>query len=69
MNKQEALSEDEDGESKPKVEKRNPNPNILKLFYGSNTILREKEFRILINLQRRKNTYIYSSVRAKRKQS
>ena len=29
-------------------------------------VLREKEFCILINLQRRKNTYIYSSVRAKR---
>ena len=31
--------------------------------------LTEKEFCIFINLQRRKNTYIYSSVREKRKQS
>ena len=49
--------------------RRDPNPNIPKLFYGSDTMLRENELCILINLQRRKNTYIYSSVRAKRKQS
>ena len=24
--------------------RRNPNPSILKLFYGSNTMLREKEY-------------------------
>ena len=29
-------------------------------------LLREKEFCILINLQRRKHTYLYSSVRAKK---
>ena len=44
---------------------RNLNPNIPKLFYGSDTMLREKEFCILINFQRRKYTYIYSSVREK----
>ena len=32
-------------------------------------LLRENELCILINLQRRKDTYIYSSVRAKSKQS
>ena len=45
---------------------RNPNPNIPKLFYGSDTMLREKELCNLINLQRRKHTYLYSSVRAKK---
>ena len=32
-------------------------------------LLREKEYCILINLQRKKHTYLYSSVRVKRKQS
>ena len=26
------------------ITQRNPNPNILKLFYGSDTMLREKEY-------------------------
>ena len=46
--------------------RRNPNPNIPKLFYGSNIMLREKEYYILINLCRRKHTYLYSSVRVKK---
>ena len=36
--------------------RQNPNPSILKLFYGSDTMLREKE--ILINLQK-EETYIF----------
>ena len=48
---------------------RNPNPNIPKLYYGSNTMLREKEYYILIHLQRR-NIHIYTLVLGqKRKQS
>ena len=48
---------------------RNPNPNIPKLFYGSDTMLREKEYYILIHLQRR-NIHIYTLVLGqKRKQS
>ena len=49
--------------------RQNPNPNIILLFYGFYTMLREKEYCILINLQMRKHTYSYSSVRATRKQS
>ena len=38
---------------------------IPKLFYGSDTKLREKEYYILINLRRRKHTYLHFSVRPK----
>ena len=40
---------------------RNPNSIILKLFYGSDTMLREKEYYIHIHLQRR-NIHIYTLV-------
>ena len=43
----------------------NPNPSILKLFHGSDTMLREKEYFIFIDLQKREHTYLYSSVRTK----
>ena len=50
--------------------RQNPNPKNSDLFYGSDTMLREKEYYIFIHLQRRNNIHIYTLMLGqKRKQS
>ena len=42
--------------------RRNPNPSILKLFYGSNTMLRENEYIDSHKFTKEGNLHIYTLV-------